>query len=212
YGKVYKNAVAASTADAAGAFVDWLLHESGYTIEDAIEGGERAIESRDVCLLFRSTARFGQNLVAPYVLALEARGIPHVLVGGRAFHDREEVLAIAAVLRAIEHPDDALSVYAALRGPFFAISDEELLVHQKAHGLYPLKVREVVLGDPIADALDLLRELHFKRNRRTIADTIARFLDATRAHAGIANWPNGEQALANLLRVVELARRFEAQG
>ena len=213
YGKVYKNAVGPSTADAVGAFVDWLLEESGYTVREG--GAERPIESRDVCLLFRSTARFGQNLVTPYVLALEARGIPHVLVGGRAFHDREEVLAIAAVLRAIEHPDDALSVYAALRGPFFALSDEELLVHQRAHGLHPLKVREVVLGeggDPIADALELLRELHFKRNRRPIADTLARFLDRTRAHAGIANWPNGEQALANLLRVVELARRFEAQG
>lgn len=214
YGKVYKNAVAASTADAAGAFVDWLLHESGYTIEDAIEGGERAIESRDVCLLFRSTARFGQNLVAPYVLALEARGIPHVLVGGRASHDREEVLALATVLRAIEHPDDALSVYAALRGPFFALSDEELLVHREAHGLHPLKVRDVLGAerDPVADALEILRELHFKRNRRTIADTLARFLDLTRAHAGIANWPNGEQALANVLRVLELARSYEAQG
>lgn len=214
YGKVYKNAVAASTADATGAFVDWLLRESGYTVVDQVEGGERPVESRDVCFLFRSTARFGQNLVAPYVLALEARGVPHVLVGGRAFHDREEVLALAAVLRAIEHPDDPLSVYAALRGPFFGLSDEELLVHQDAHGLHPLRLRDVLGAerDPVADALDMLRELHFKRNRRTIADTLARFLDQTRAYAGVANWPNGEQSLANVLRVLDLARRFEAQG
>lgn len=214
YGKVYKNAVAASTADAVGAFVDWLLSESGYTVDDPVEGGERPIESRDICLLFRSTARYGQNLVAPYVLALEARGIAHVLVGGRASHDREEVLALMTVLRAIEHPDDALSVYAALRGPFFALSDEELLIHRETHGLHPLKHRDL-LGeerDPVADALDILRELHFERNRRPMADTIARFLDHTRAYAGLANWPNGEQALANVLRVLELARSFEAQG
>src|SRR6185436_18819932 len=57
----------------------------------------------------------------------EARGIPHVLVGGKAFHEREEVEAIRAALTAIEWLDDELSVFATLRGPFFAIGDEELL-------------------------------------------------------------------------------------
>jgi ATP-dependent exoDNAse (exonuclease V) beta subunit len=37
-------------------------------------------------------------------------------------------------------------------------------------------------------------------------------LDAVRAHAGIAMWPTGEQALANCLRIVDLARRFEQRG
>ena len=33
-----------------------------------------------------------------------------------------------------------------------------------------------------------------------------------RAHAGLAMWPTGEQALANALRIVELARAFERRG
>jgi ATP-dependent exoDNAse (exonuclease V) beta subunit len=37
-------------------------------------------------------------------------------------------------------------------------------------------------------------------------------LEATRAHAGLAVWPGGEQALANVLRLLDLARRFEAAG
>src|SRR5213079_2623424 len=37
-------------------------------------------------------------------------------------------------------------------------------------------------------------------------------LEETRAHAGIAFWPTGEQALANLLRLLDDARRFEAAG
>ena len=61
---------------------------------------------------------------APYVDALEARGIPHLLVGGKAFHDREEVETIRAALAAIEWPDDELSVFATLRGSLFAIDDE----------------------------------------------------------------------------------------
>jgi hypothetical protein len=33
-----------------------------------------------------------------------------------------------------------------------------------------------------------------------------------RAHAGIALWPTGEQALANCLRLVDMARRFERRA
>jgi ATP-dependent exoDNAse (exonuclease V) beta subunit len=64
----------------------------------------------------------------------------------------------------------------------------------------------------IAGALAILGELHARRNRRPIADTLARLLAATRAHAGLAVWPAGEQALANLFRVMDLARRFETTG
>ena len=37
-------------------------------------------------------------------------------------------------------------------------------------------------------------------------------LDASRAHAGLAIWPTGEQALANVQCVGDLARRFERGG
>ena len=37
-------------------------------------------------------------------------------------------------------------------------------------------------------------------------------LEAVRAHAGIAIWPTGEQALANCLRMIDVARRFQAAG
>jgi hypothetical protein len=40
-------------------------------------------------------------------------------VGGRSFHDREEIVALRNALTAIEWPDDELRVYATLRGPLF---------------------------------------------------------------------------------------------
>ena len=45
--------------------------------------------------------------------------------------------------------------------------------------------------------LALLARLHAGRNHRPIAQTITMLLEAVRAHAGIALWPTGEQALAN---------------
>jgi ATP-dependent exoDNAse (exonuclease V) beta subunit len=61
----------------------------------------------------------------------------------------------------------------------------------------------------VAEALALLRGLHRGRNRRPIADTIGRLLAATRAHGGLAIWPTGEQALANVTRLMDMARRAE---
>jgi ATP-dependent exoDNAse (exonuclease V) beta subunit len=126
-------------------------------------------------------------------------------------------MAVRNALYAIEWPDDELSVYATLRGPFFAVGDDALLAfrHQFAR-LSPLRSFEDAelnaLTREVKDALAVLGRLHRGRNRRPIADTLAQLLEATRAHAGVAIWPTGEQALGNLLRVLDLARRFEAAG
>ncbi len=64
----------------------------------------------------------------------------------------------------------------------------------------------------MAAALRLLRDLHVRRNQRPVAATIAALLDASRAHAIFALRPSGEQALANVQYVGELARQYEAGG
>ncbi len=64
--------------------------------------------------------------------------------------------------------------------------------------------------EEIEDALRLLQTLHRQRNRVPVQDTVQALLRATRAHAGLALRPGGEQALANVLHVVELARQYEA--
>jgi ATP-dependent helicase/nuclease subunit A len=204
---------------AVGAFLDWAITKSGWQVASR-DGTRGPLAARDVCLMFRRFQTFGFDLTRPYVRALEARQIPHVLVGGRSFHEREEIVATRSALAAIEWPDDELSVYATLRGPFFAFHDEDLVAFKHAAGrLHPLQWVDPdcqphaspVLRE-VAVALALLAELNAERNRRPIADTLARLLAATRAHAGFAMWPAGEQALANVLRVMDLARKFEARG
>jgi ATP-dependent helicase/nuclease subunit A len=217
-GRLTKRAVEASYPHAVAAFVDWLLRHSGFRVEE--DGDATAIEARHVCLLFRRFQGFGQDMTRGVVRALEARRIPHVLVGGRSLHGREEAIALRAALCAIEWPDDELNVYATLRGPFFAISDEELLCfrEQRAEGierLHPLCAPSPAQAEAhpaVTSALAILGALHRGRNRRPVADTIARLLEATRAHAGVAIWPTGEQALANLLAMMDAARAFEAHG
>ncbi len=217
YGKVVEWKIDQSLPDAAAAYVKWLVSESGWTVteRDAPER-RRPIAPRHVCILFRRLNAYGRDVTRPYVRALEARHLPHVLVKGGSFNRREEVEALRNLLGAIERPGDELAVFAALRGPVFAFSDAALLEFSEHIGSFHAfrKVPEEAaphLGE-IGRALGLLRSLHRGRNRRPIADTITRLLDGTRAHAGFAIWPTGEQALANLRRLMDLARRYEARA
>jgi ATP-dependent exoDNAse (exonuclease V) beta subunit len=226
-------AIEESLPDAIAAFIAWLTEEDrGWTVtERDADGKERRVrlEPRHIAVLFRRFTSFGEDITRPYINAIEARGIPHLLVGGKAFHGREEVEAIRAALAAIEWPDDELSVFATLKGPLFAIDDEHLFEFRSRYGTFhpfrvPLELggnsgRELVLaGAPtshlvaIGDALRLLQQLHRRRNYRPVADTIGRLLEATRAHVGFILRPAGEQALANVLHVAELARQYEAAG
>lgn len=219
YGKVTKKAIAESTPSAVAAFVAWLITSSGFTVEERHDGKSVRVpvKAHHVCLLFRRFWTFGQDVTRPYVEALQARRIPHVLIGGASLHEREEVLALRTALAAVEWPDDTLSVYATLHGPFFALSDAQIFAFQARAGtIHPLAPPpEIELTQEereVRDALDVLRELHGGRNRRPIAETVRRFLHAVRAHAGIAIWDSGEQALANVQRIVDAARRFERRG
>jgi ATP-dependent helicase/nuclease subunit A len=192
-------------------WIRWLLDDSGWKVED--QGSLVPVASRHVCILFRRFRTYrDEDIVGPYVKALEAYAIPHVLVGGAAYHQREEIEALRTALAAIEWPDDELRVYGALRGPFFGHTDEELFTFRERHRtLHPL----TQFSDPpggVAATLELLGSLHMQRNARPIASTIVALLEATRAHAGFANWSHGEQTLANVLKLVEMAQAFEAEG
>src|SRR5262249_12638090 len=154
---------------------------------------------------------------------------PHLLVGGKAFHGREEVETIAAALAAIEWPDDELSVFATLKGSLFAIDDEHLLEYRhRFKMLHPFRVPKELGGNsgvelaltaeptgqrlPTPEGPRPRQQPHRARNCRPVADTISRLPAETRAPVGFVRRPAGEQALANVLHVAELARQYEASG
>lgn len=198
--RLSKESVNKSLPDAIAAFIAWLVQESGW-----------GYASRDIAVLFRRRTQAGQDLTREYARALEARGVEHLLAGSKSFHHREEVETLRAALTAIEWPDDELSVFATLKGSLFAIPDGALYAHKKQFGRLHLLYREG--AEPmVAEALGLLAELHRERNARPFAATVHALLEATRAHAGFLLRPGGNQILANVARVADLARTFEMSG
>ena len=161
------------------------------------------VAAKHICLLFRRFVSFGEDMTRPYVEALEARGIPHLLVGGRAFHEREEVETHRAALAAIEWPDDELSVFATLRG--VAVRDRRrgaARVQHRFGALPPFGFRALGASGvadvpravpphlaPIADALRLLQQLHRAATTCRSPTPSHELLDATRAHVGFVLRP-----------------------
>jgi ATP-dependent exoDNAse (exonuclease V) beta subunit len=208
-------AIESSLPDAVGALVAWLVNESKWQVTERAGEAPKPLEARHICLLFRRFTSWQTDMTRPYVDALESRGVPHLLVGGKAFHDREEVEALRLALTAIEWPDDELSVYGTLRGTLFGVGEEELLQYRFTCGhLHPFRMTPNVPPHlkEVGEALGVLADLHRRRNARPVADTITTLLDATRAHVGLVLKPAGEQALANVLHLAELARQYEADG
>jgi ATP-dependent exoDNAse (exonuclease V) beta subunit len=217
YGRVVDWKIDKSLPGDVAAFVNWLINESGWTVTERGRSEERVpLQARHVCLLFRRLRHYATDVTRAYVQALEAYQIPHLLVGGSSFHSREEVEAIRNALTAVEWPDDELAVFATLRGPLFAFSDAQLLAYRSISGtLHPFKQPPDDLPESLAEvveALTVLRELHRKRNHRPIVESIQTLLSRTRAHAGFANWSTGEQALANIMRLTDMARKGERNG
>jgi ATP-dependent helicase/nuclease subunit A len=210
-------AVNASLPDAIAAFVAWLVENSGWTVPKPGNPSERIpLAPNHICLLFRRFVSFDDDMAQPYIRALEARNLPHLLVGGKFLHDREEVQTIRAALTAIEWPDDELSVFATLKGSLFAIRDDVLIEYRYLVGhFHPFRLpAEPLEGElqEVVESLRILQKLHRNRNYRPAAETLDTLLKETRAHLAFALRPSGEQVLANVLHIAELARKYEASG
>jgi hypothetical protein len=96
YGKIVGFRIEESLPEAMAALIDWLVNHSGWTVEEQRE--QVNIAPRHICILFRRLQSFNSDVTRPYVRALEARRLPHVLVGGRSFHGREEVISLRNAL------------------------------------------------------------------------------------------------------------------
>ncbi len=193
------------------AFIEWLVNKSGYQVWDREEKAYRSVQAGDVCILFRRFSNNGVDLTQDYVRSLEARGIAHILIGSKSFHQREEIASIRTALRAIEWPEDELSLYATLRN-LFGVLDSTLFQYREKY-----QRRLHYFSEPpvepeferIAFAFDLLRELHKRRNTRPIAQTIHELLAPLRGFTTFAFRKGGKRVLANVYRLLDIARSFE---
>ena len=124
--RIRKDRIDACLPGAIAGYIEWLVNDSGWQVR-ARDGERVPLQAKHICVLFRRFVNYGEDVSREYTQSLEARNIPHLLVGSKSFYHREEVETLRAALAAIEWPDDELSVFATLRGSLFAIRDDLLL-------------------------------------------------------------------------------------
>jgi ATP-dependent helicase/nuclease subunit A len=119
-----------------------------------------------------------------------------------------------AVLRAVEDPSDRVSLVAALRSSFFGVSDRDIVTYALSGGaLWLGPVQEDKPGaQALGPALELLQELHRLRTRVSVPALVERLYDHTRVLAALTGTRRGEAAVANLEKVVTLARQASDLG
>jgi ATP-dependent helicase/nuclease subunit A len=177
--------------------------------------GQRRVAPGDVVLLFRSMSNVGI-----YEAALRRHGLDYYLVGGRAFFAQQEVYDLLNVLRTLENPDDSIALAGTLRSPFGCLSDDALLllaIHPDGlwAGLHDpacragLPVEQRPRAERICQLLDTWRPL---KDRLPIARLIGRVVADTGYDAALQFEFLGDRKLANLWKLIDLARAFDRPG
>ncbi|HPD17246.1 MAG TPA: UvrD-helicase domain-containing protein [Planctomycetota bacterium] len=190
-------------ARAVAALIRRIVEEERWEVADPQSRQPRLARYGDIAIL---AERF--TFSDDYAEALAAAGVPLRIVGGKHFYVAHEVHSLVTVLKAIDNPHDRVSLVAALRGPFFGVSDEELLLARQAQGTLSY-LAEAPAG-PVGEAMAVLREFHGRRNAEPLPLLLQALLERTKALELFLLRPRGEQRVANLLRIVERARALEA--
>lgn len=172
----------------------------------------RPVEPGDVALLFRSL-----NDAAMYESALDEYGIPYYVVGGKAFYGQQEIYDLLNLLRVLDSTCDEVALAGVLRSPFFSLRDDTLfLLAQHRGGLTggffapqlcdELSVEERARAEYAAATIRDLRQM---KNRLPIAALLNEILRRTAYDAILTAEFLGDRKLANLHKLIEMAREFD---
>ncbi len=180
----------------------------------------------DVAVLVRAGTDIGV-----YERALAEHGLPTYVSGGRGYWHQQQVTDLRAYLAALANPLDELALLSVLGSPLVGASADALaIVGLRARRLkrnYWWALEQAFCPD--GDGSDGLAGALPERDRERVGSFVRRFADERRAaprisletlidraltHSGydrrILAMPNGERRMANVRKLMRLAREFEA--
>jgi ATP-dependent helicase/nuclease subunit A len=186
-------------------------------VAELVAGGQA--RAGEVVVLLRS---FGDLPV--YEGALRAHGLP-TLAGVGGFWGHQQVGDLLAWLRALANPLDELELYSVLASPLVGLSSDGLALIASVARAQRCGVWQAigdsapeldgVLPAPDYERLAAFREL-FSAERAAmalhpIAELMRRAVAATGYDSHVLSLEWGERRLANIYKLLSMARRFEAR-
>ena len=173
----------------------------------------------DVVMLFRATTAMGI-----FERALEERGIPVHVVGGRGYWGQQQVADLRHWLAALANPLDGLALYSVLASPLAGLSlDAVALIGLRARRSRRGPWRTV--REPDEELLEALPAAdrsrlggfadRFEAERRiagqvSLETLIDRAVTLTGYDTHVLSLPGGTRRMANVRKLMRMARGYEA--
>jgi len=184
----------------------------GNDLQVADQDGLRPPVPGDIALLLRRR----RNL-SVYEDALRACGIPFQVADGRGFYQRQEIYDLANILRVLCNSGDGIALMGALRSPYFGLSDNALYAltapdgSRLAKNLADADQRQRLAPADQEVAIDAVTRLQCweeLRDRVPLVELLHTILEDTGAWGFLCYGERGDQAVANVHKLLDLAREF----
>ncbi|HUB75430.1 MAG TPA: UvrD-helicase domain-containing protein, partial [Solirubrobacteraceae bacterium] len=200
-----------------GMAAPWRLAEAralAQRVGELVDGGTAPGE---IVVLLRAMTD-----VRVYERALERHGLPTYVIGGRGYWDHPQVVDLLAYLRALDNPLDEEALYGVIASPLVGASLDGLVVisdivrETRRDPWALIRSGELEVAVPAADAARLATftawfEVERSRVARcAIDELIDGALTASGYDLAMLAMPGGVRRLANVRKLMRLAREHEA--
>lgn len=197
---------AAATRAEADALARYIKEDllTGTTIVDR-ERRSAPIQPGHIALIFRKLTQAQE-----YLDALRRYDVAYLTDGEKHFYRRQEIIDLVNILRVIDNPHDQIALVGLLRSPLGGLADQDLLELKNINGLdisdtsalrdWPHHNRAIV-----GRLYDRLSSLHRSAPTIPVPDVIDLIFARLPVLELAARSLHGEQAVANLLKVRDMA-------
>ncbi len=203
---------------AEGVAAPWRIAEARALAGRVRELVDAGAAPREFVLLSRATTD-----LRAYERALEERGIPTYVIGGRGYWGHPQIVDVVCYLRALANPRDEEALYTVLASPMVSLSVDGLVILSAA-GRSLSRDPWWVIREPEGrldelDAADRERLRAFAgwfsgerlaAPRASVEELIERALDVTGYDLAMLAMPGGRRRLANVRKLMRLGREQEA--
>jgi ATP-dependent helicase/nuclease subunit A len=183
------------------------------TINDAkLDEQVRNIGYSDIAVLLRSRSRL--TLLEK---ALSEAAIPYTVTSGIGFYSAQEIFDLSNYLTFLLDNDSDIALLTVLRSPLFGISENELYQASLADGdtlfeKFTCFARSDKASYEVRYAASVLENEIQLAHRMTIPDLLNRILERTGWLGAYSLSPTGGQRIANMRKLLNIAREFEGRG
>jgi len=138
-------------------------------------------------------------------------GLPFIVHRGKGFFRCEEVMEMLQLLNYLVDESQKISLLSVLRSPIFGLTDPEIFDLFYGRTVTPDQF-QASANTYIREAGSQIEAWRFLSGRLTIAELIRTIITDRFLTAIYSVHPNGLQRMANIEKLIEIARRFQSEG